>query len=69
MGALYPRIGAGSGGLVRESWALVDQVRAIDKRRVLRAYDRIAPPELQQIDRALLFVLGLAPGDPNAEAL
>ena len=69
VGALYPRIGAGSGGLVRESWALVDQVRAIDKRRVLRAYDRIAPAELQQIDRALLFVLGLAPGAPNADAL
>ena len=69
VGALYPRIGAGSGGLVRESWALADQVRAIDKRRVLRAYGQIAPAELQQIDRALLFILGLAPDTRAREAL
>lgn len=32
-GALYPRIAAGTGGLRKESWALTDQVRSIDKRQ------------------------------------
>ena len=37
-GALYPRIPAGTGGLRKDSWALTDQVRSVDKRRVRAAY-------------------------------
>ena len=40
-GALYPRIAPGAGGLQRESYALVDQLRAISKSRVRRVYGRI----------------------------
>lgn len=58
-GALYPRLGAGSGGLRRESWALVDQVRSIDKRRVRQVYGQIESYELDAIDEGLLLFLGL----------
>lgn len=58
-GALYPRLGAGSGGLRRESWALVDQVRSIDKRRVRQLYGQIEPRELNAIDDGLRLFLGL----------
>lgn len=58
-GALYPRLGAGSGGLRRESWALVDQVRSIDKRRVRQVYGQIEAQELDGIDEGLRLYLGL----------
>ena len=45
-GALYPSLETGTSGLRRQSWALVDQVRAIDKRRVRRVFGQIAASEL-----------------------
>ncbi len=35
-GLLYPPVAAGSSGLSRASFALIDQIRSIDKRRVRR---------------------------------
>lgn len=58
-GVLYPRVEAGSGGLRRRSWALIDQLRAIDKRRVVRAYSKIADDELLALDEGLRLFLGL----------
>ena len=58
-GALYPRIAPGACGLKRESYALVDQLRAISKSRVRRIYGRIDPRELDAIDRGLYLFLGL----------
>lgn len=58
-GALYPRLAPGSGGLRKESYALVDQLRSVDKRRIRRAYNRISPPELEAIDTGLMLFFGL----------
>jgi len=58
-GALYPRIVPGVSGLKRESYALVDQLRAISKSRVRRVYGHIDPMELKALDRGLYLFLGL----------
>ena len=49
----------GQGGLTRESYALVDQLRAIHKRRIRQVYGRIRESELASIDRGLYLFLGL----------
>ena len=63
-GALYPRLSAGTGGLRKDSWALTDQVRAIDKRRVVAVYRTVDPATLEAIDEGLRLFLGLAPAAP-----
>jgi mRNA interferase MazF len=60
-GALYPRIPAGTGGLRKDSWALTDQVRSIDKRRVVSAYRVLDDASMDAIDEGLRLFLGLAP--------
>lgn len=57
-GALYPGLRPGASGLVKPSWALIDQLRAIDKRRVIRVFGEIAPEELSAIDDGLRLFLG-----------
>jgi mRNA interferase MazF len=59
-GALYPALGPGGSGLKQVSYALTDQVRSIDKRRVRRVFGRVEPVELRRIDEGLLLFLGLA---------
>jgi mRNA interferase MazF len=61
-GALYPELAAGPSGLRKSSWALVDQVRSLDRRRVRRIYGRIAAGELAAIDLGLRLFLGLDDG-------
>jgi len=61
-GALYPGLAPGASGLVKESYALVDQVRSVDKRRVQRVFGRVSPVELEAIDAGLTLFLGLADG-------
>ena len=56
---LNPRLSAATGGLPRASWALVDPVRFIDKRRVRQAYGQIEPHELDAVDEGLRLFLGL----------
>lgn len=58
-GAFYPALQSGSSGLTRTSYALVDHVRSIDKRRIGRVFGRIAPDEMQAIDDGLILFLGL----------
>jgi mRNA interferase MazF len=58
-GALYPRLRPGESGLVKPSWALIDQLRAVDKRRVVRVFGPVAPSELDAIDDGLRLFLGL----------
>lgn len=64
-GALYPKLSPGRSGLIKESYALVDQLRAIHKLRIQRVYGRIQPPELEAIDCGLYLFLGLRP--PESE--
>ena len=59
-GALYPTLRPGESGLVKPTWALIDQLRAIDKRRVIRVFGVISPGELAAIDDGLQLFLGLA---------
>ena len=58
-GALYPSIPPGKAGLKTVSCALVDQIRSVDKRRVIRAYGRVAPDDMARIDEGLRLYLGL----------
>jgi mRNA interferase MazF len=58
-GALYPALTPGSSGLIKTSYALVDQVRSVDKRRVQHAFGRVANEELEAIDAGLALFLGL----------
>ncbi|MGO9829201.1 MAG: type II toxin-antitoxin system PemK/MazF family toxin [Myxococcaceae bacterium] len=58
-GALYPELSAGKSGLAKTSYALVDQLRSIDKRRIRRVFGRIAKDELAALDQGLELFLGL----------
>jgi mRNA interferase MazF len=58
-GALYPMLLKGKSGLTKNSYALVDQIRTVDKRRVLRIFGAIRTSELLAIDEGLLLLLGL----------
>ena len=44
-GALYPSLGPGSSGLRTRSFAFVDQVRSIDKRRITKIFGQISEEE------------------------
>jgi len=58
-GALYPPLGPGASGLTKPSWALVDQLRSVDKRRIRRVFGRISSAELAAIDEGATLFLGL----------
>lgn len=60
-GALYPPLEPGESGLNKASFALVDQVRSVDKRRVTRAFGQVSAGELEAIDSGLSLYLGLQP--------
>lgn len=59
VGALYPSLAPGRSGLTKKSFALVDQLRSVDKRRIQRVYGRITAAELGAIDAGLTLFLGL----------
>lgn len=66
-GALYPPLAAGSGELRKDSFALLDQIRTTDKRRVRKVFGRIAADEMELIDDGLALFLGLRGGsEPSA---
>lgn len=58
-GALYPVLAPGTSGLVKESSALIDHLRAIDKRRIRRIFGYVSMTELAAIDQGLDLFLGL----------
>jgi Growth inhibitor len=59
-GALYPPLTPGRSGLRKRSFALVDQIRSVDKRRIARVFGRVPAEELDAIDLGLSLFLGLA---------
>lgn len=59
-GALYPELSAGKSGLTKVSYALVDHLRSIDKRRIRRIFGVITSNELSALDQGLELFLGLA---------
>jgi len=59
MGALYPALNPGRSGLTKQSCALIDQLRSVDKGRVRRVFGQIDTSELKAIDEGLVLFLGL----------
>lgn len=71
-GLLYPPLTPGPSGLSKESCALIDQLRSIDKRRIRRVFGEVAPEEIASIDEGLAAFLGLGrrlvgPGAPPVQ--
>jgi mRNA interferase MazF len=58
-GALYPLLRPGESGLLKPSWGLIDQLRSVDKRRVIRVFGVISPAEMAATDDGLRLFLGL----------
>jgi mRNA-degrading endonuclease toxin of MazEF toxin-antitoxin module len=58
VGALYPALSLGASGLTKQSCALTDHLRSIDKRRVRRVFGRVSSTELAEIDQGLELFLG-----------
>ena len=58
-GLLYPPLAAGLSGLAKASFALIDHLRAIDKRRVRRVFGVVSQEEMAAIDDGLAVFLGL----------
>ncbi len=59
VGALYPVLSAGASGLAKTSYALVDHLRSIDKRRIRRVFGQVSAAELTSVDQGLELFLGL----------
>lgn len=58
-GALYPELTPGTSGLTKTSYALIDHLRSIDKRRIRRLFGQVSSRELAAIDDGLELFLGL----------
>ena len=68
-GLLYPSLAPGASGLAKKSFALIDHLRSIDKRRVRRVFGELTREEMAAIDEGLAVFLGLShrphlPGTP-----
>jgi mRNA interferase MazF len=58
-GALYPQLAPGPSGLTKRSFALVDHIHSVDKRRIRRLFGKVSDDELAAIDHGLGLFLGL----------
>lgn len=67
-GPLYARLSPGSSGLVRPSFALIDQIHSVDRRRVRRIFGRIPREEIRTIDEGLKLFLGRDLTDDQIES-
>jgi mRNA interferase MazF len=59
---LYPTevlVRAPEGGLDADSVVLLNQIRSIDRRRLMRRIGRLVPETMRLVDRALMLSLGL----------
>ena len=50
----------GEGLLYPAAFALIDQLRSIDKRRIRRVFGELAPREVAAVDEGLTVFLGIA---------
>ncbi len=58
-GLLYPPLAPGQSGLAKKSFARIDHLRSIDKRRIRRVFGELAPEDIAAIDEGLAVFLGL----------
>ena len=59
---LYPTevlVRAPEGGLDADSVVLLNQIRSVDRRRLMRRIGRLVPETMRLVDRALMLSLGL----------
>jgi len=59
---LYPTevlVRAPEGGLDADSVLLLNQIRSVDRRRLMRRIGRLVPETMRLVDRALMLSLGL----------
>jgi mRNA interferase MazF len=59
---LYPTevlVRAPEGGLEADSVVLLNQIRSVDRRRLMRRIGRLVPETMRLVDRALMLSLGL----------
>ena len=59
---LYPTevlVRAPEGGLDADSVVLLNQIRSVDRRRLMRRTGRLVPATMRLVDRALMLSLGL----------
>jgi mRNA interferase MazF len=68
-GLLYPPLAPGRSGLVKSSYALIDHLRSIDKRRIRKVYGELAREEVVALDDGLAAFLGLGDRAGGAVAL
>ena len=52
-------ISSGSGGLRQDSVALCEQIRVIDKRRIIKVLGALEKSDIEKVERALSTILGL----------
>ena len=57
-GLLYPALAPGPSGLAKRSYALIDQLRSIDKRRIRRVFGELAPDVIAAIHEGQAVFLG-----------
>ena len=58
-GLLYPPLTPGKSGLAKRSFALIDHLRSIDKRRIRRVFGDLPREEMADIDEELAVFLGI----------
>jgi mRNA interferase MazF len=58
-GLLYPALSPGQSGLTKQSFALIDHLRSIDKRRIRRVFGDLPEDEIAAVDEGLTAFLGL----------
>ena len=71
-GLLYPPLAPGQSGLAKKSFALIDHLRSVDKRRIRRVFGELARDEIAALDEGLALFLGLGdrlqgPGAPPVQ--
>lgn len=59
-GLLYPPLSPSESGLAQQSFALIDQLRSVDKRRIRRVFGELPRKAIAAIDEGLAAFLGLA---------
>ena len=58
-GLLYPPLAPGPSGLAKKSFALIDQLGSIDKRRIRRVFGELAREEMAAIEEGMALFLGI----------
>ena len=59
VGLLYPPLAPGQSGLARKSFALIDHLRSLDKRRIRRVFGELSREEIVSLNEGLTLFLGL----------